>query len=66
MPCNPNKIDYTGGLPVGFEHFEIIEDPRTGGNRRHHFGELLFIAVSALICGAQSFTGMIELAKEVD
>ncbi len=62
MPRNPNKIDYSGGLPHGFERFTVIEDPRTGGNRKHHFGELLFIAVSSLVCGVQSFSGMIEFA----
>ena len=34
MPRNPDKIDYTGGLPVGFERFTIVEDPRTGGNTK--------------------------------
>lgn len=62
MPRNPEKINYTGGFPLGFEHFTIIEDPRTGGNRKHHFGELVFIAVSSLVCGVQSFAGMIEFA----
>ncbi len=62
MPRNPDKIDYTGGHPLGFERFTIIEDPRTGGNKKHHFGELLFIAVSSLVCGVQSFAGMIEFA----
>lgn len=62
MPRNPAKIDYSGGFPVGFEQFVVIEDPRTGGHRRHHFGEIIFIAVSALVCGVQSFAGMIEFA----
>ena len=62
MPRNPAKIDYTGGFPLGFEHFTVIEDPRTGGNRKHHFGEMIFIAVSSLLCGVQSFGGMIEFA----
>lgn len=62
MPRNPAKIDYSGGLPAGFEQFVIIEDPRSGGHKRHHFGEIIFIAVSALVCGVQSFAGMIEFA----
>lgn len=62
MPRNPAKIDYSTGFPDGFDHFVIIEDPRTGGNKKHHFGELIFIAVSALVCGVQSFSGMIEFA----
>ncbi|MDA7888445.1 transposase family protein, partial [Akkermansiaceae bacterium] len=62
MPVNPAKIDYSGGFPIGFEHFVIIEDPRTGGNKKHHFGEMIFLAVSALVCGVQSFSGIIEFA----
>ena len=42
--------------------FIVIEDPRTGGNKRHYFGEIIFIAVSALVCGVKSFSGMIEFA----
>lgn len=62
MPKNPAKIDYSAGFPVGFEYFVVIEDPRSGGNTKHHFGEMIFIAVSSLICGVQSFSGMIEFA----
>jgi predicted transposase YbfD/YdcC len=56
MPRNPDKIDYSGGLPAHFESFEIIEDPRTGGNKRHHFGEVLFMATSAMLCGMNGFS----------
>jgi len=62
MPRNPNKTNYSQGLPAGFERFTVIEDPRIGGNKKHHFGELLFIAISSLVCGVQSFSGMIEFA----
>jgi hypothetical protein len=34
--------------PKGFEVFESIQDPRNGGNTRHHFGEILFIAFAAV------------------
>lgn len=62
MPRNPAKTDYSGSFPVGFDQFVVIEDPRSGGNKKHHFGEMIFIAVSSLICGVQSFSGMIEFA----
>jgi len=62
MPRNPDKKDYSGGFPVGFDKFIVIEDPRIGGNKKHHFGEILFIAVSALVCGVSSFSGMVEFA----
>ena len=62
MPRNPDKIDCSAGFPRGFERFTIVEDPRTGSHKKHHFGELIFIAVTALVCGVQSFSGMIEFA----
>ena len=55
MPRNPNKIDYSGGLPNGFEAFEILEDPRSGNHKKHHFGEVLFMAVSGTLCGMNNF-----------
>ena len=55
MPRNPDKIDYSGGLPEGFESFAILEDPRTGGNKKHHFGEVLFMTVTATLCGMNNF-----------
>ena len=51
MPRNPNKIDYSGGLPQGFVVFASNQGPRNGGNTRHHFGEILFIAFAAVLCG---------------
>jgi len=63
MPRNPNKIDYTGGLPESFCSFEIIEDPRTGGNRKHHFGAVLFICTTGLLCGMNSFADIEDFAK---
>lgn len=63
MPRNPNKIDYTGGLPEAFSSFEVIEDPRTGGNRRHHFGSVLFICTTGLLCGMNSFADIEDFAN---
>jgi predicted transposase YbfD/YdcC len=56
MPRNPNKCDWSGGLPACISSFSIIEDPRTGGNKLHHFGEVLFMAVSAMLCGMNCFS----------
>lgn len=64
MPRNPNKTDYSGGLPVGFESFEIIEDPRTGGNKRHYFGEVIFMSVSAMLCGMNNFAEVVAFCEE--
>jgi predicted transposase YbfD/YdcC len=56
MPRNPNKSDWSGGLPACISSFSVIEDPRTGGNKLHHFGEVLFMAVSAMLCGMNCFS----------
>lgn len=63
MPYNPNKIDYSGGLPNGFEAFGILEDPRTGNNRKHHFGEVLFMVVVATLCGMNNFEEIEDFCK---
>src|SRR5690606_8226139 len=57
------KLTIRGGVPPGFETFTVIEDPRTGGNCKHHLGEMIFTAVSSMVCGVQSFEGMIEFAQ---
>lgn len=64
MPRNPNKINYSGGLPTGFESFLIIEDPRTGGNKKHHFGEVLFMAVTGILCAMNGFAEVEEFCLE--
>jgi len=56
MPRNPDKVDYSGGLPEGFEAFQIIEDPRTGHHKKHHFGEVLFMVTVATLCGMNNFS----------
>ena len=64
MPRNANKIDYSGGLPDGFESFLVIEDPRTGGNKKHHFGEVLFMIVTGVLCGMNGFADIEEFCIE--
>ena len=63
MPINPDKIDYSKGLPSRLFSFKIIEDPRTGGNTKHHFGEVLFMVVSAMLCGMNSFSDIEAFCK---
>jgi len=38
------------------ERFEDLEDPRTGNATRHDLLEMLTIAVTASICGAESWS----------
>jgi hypothetical protein len=57
MPRNPNKIDYSGGFPQGFEVFASIQDPRNGGNTRHHFGEILFSLACVIMVHRHTVVG---------
>ncbi len=63
MPRNPDKTDYSQGFPEGFEIFTSIRDTRNGGNTRHHFGEILFIAFAAVLCGVRSYELMEEFGE---
>ena len=40
------------------EHFGELRDPRMDRQKRHSLMDILFISVSAVICGATSFVDM--------
>lgn len=63
MPRNPDKIDYTGNFPEGFEIFSELSDPRGEGYTRHHFGEIIFMAFTAIVCGVKSYELMEEFCE---
>ena len=64
MPRNPNKTDYSGGFPNTLTAFEKLTDPRhPTGNLRHHFGEVVFMAFSAIVCGVNSYELMEEFCQ---
>ena len=54
---------YAGGFPDGFEDFETLEDPRSGKYPRHYFGEIIFIALAAMICGSEGFDDFARFAQ---
>ncbi len=61
---NKNRRDeYSGGFPEGFESFHSLGDPRQGRHPRHYFGEIIFIALAAMICGSEGFDGFERFAK---
>ena len=45
------------------DHFEELPDPRMDRQKRHSLMDILFIAISAVICGATSFVDMEDLGK---
>jgi predicted transposase YbfD/YdcC len=50
-----------------FEHIRIISDPRAEKNKRHSVEAIVFIAICAVICGAESWVDLQrygELKKE--
>jgi len=58
--CTPtsSKLDLDQILGA----FSELEDPRRSNATRHLFSELLFISLSAMICGAEGFTAMARFA----
>lgn len=63
MPGNPNKIDYSRGFPESFEAFEELTDTRKDGYTKHHFGEVIFMAFTCIVCGVKSYELMEEFCK---
>jgi len=57
------NIEYAGGFPAGMEAFENLKDPRNGKAKRHYFGEILFIALSAMVCGMEGFDDFERFGK---
>lgn len=60
MPRNPNKTDYSGNFPPFFHAFNLLDDPRNGGNTKHHFGEVLFMVFTCVLCGISNYEHMEE------
>ena len=43
--------------------FSSVEDPRAGNARRHDLMDLLFVALAAVLCGAEDCTDMADFAR---
>ena len=43
-------------------HFGSLPDPRVAGTTRHELLDILTMALCAVICGADSFVGMVTFA----
>src|SRR5882757_3822532 len=43
-------------------YFSAVEDPRAG-NARHDLVELMFVALAAVLCGAEDCTDMAEFSR---
>ena len=72
--CSPED-EFESDVPVwiddsqlaiskGFiEYFKVLEDPRMVTKTGHNFLEIIFTAVCAYICGANSWDGVYEFTK---
>lgn len=54
---------FSGGFPESIKAFSSLSDPRSGRNTRHYFGEIIFIALAAIICQCEGFDDMARFAK---
>ena len=60
---------YAGGFLPGLEAFQNLPDPRTGKVERHYFGEVIFSALAAMICGMDGFDltlGQLLVDRNID
>jgi len=64
MEKKTRSTQYAGGFPASISAFNHLEDPRKGRAKMHYFGEVLFIALAALICQCEGFDDMEVFAKE--
>lgn len=56
--------EYAGGFPPGMDAFNDLPDPRDGRAKRHYFGEVIFIALAAMVCGMDDFEDFERFAQE--
>lgn len=54
---------YAGEFPDAISAFQSLTDPRTGRHKRHYFGEVIFIALAAIICKCEGFDDMERFAQ---
>lgn len=54
---------FSGGFPPSIVAFACLDDPRIGRNKRHYFGEILFMALAAIICQCEGFDDMARFAR---
>ena len=60
---NTRSNKFAGGFPPAIKAFGILTDPREGKAKKHYFGEILFIALAAIICQCEGFGDMERFAK---
>lgn len=63
MAKTTRSEQFSGGFPESIEAFSELSDPRKGRHKRHYFGEIIFMALAAIICQCEGFDDMERFAK---
>ena len=63
MDHNTRSERNAGGFPDAISAFESLTDPGTGCHKRHYFGEMILIALAAIICKCEGFDDMERFAQ---
>jgi predicted transposase YbfD/YdcC len=63
MSHKTRSEQFSGGFPKSIEAFSELADPRKGRHKRHYFGEIIFMALAAIICQCEGFDDMERFAK---
>ena len=61
MFCMTPKLhaeEYSEDFAENIQTFSELEDPRSGKNKRHYFGEIIFKALACIVCQVEGFDGM--------
>jgi len=58
-----DKLDLKRGFPEGLEMFDVLEDPRKSNATLHPFGSIIFISLSAILCGMDTCEDFVRYAK---
>jgi hypothetical protein len=53
----------TGPAAVVYKHFENLTDPRVNRGKNFELIEMIFLALTATICGAQGWADVERFAK---
>jgi len=57
-------VDFESDDQIPFlTHFSVVSDPRLDHNKRHNLCDILFIAVCAVLCGANHCVAIADFAK---
>ena len=58
MASKSRSEEYSEGFPENIQAFSELEGPRSGKNKRHYFGEIIFMALACIICQMEGFDDM--------